>query len=161
MDERLRARRSDRREPRSRAAGQMHRRLARRKVDDAHVAPEDAVAHSRAEGLGARLLGREPLGVGGGAAGAPVRPALLDLSETTRDEPVPEPAEGLLDASDVAEIAADAYDHRSAAARPSSIAERIALTVAASPTKIASPIRKWPILSSTISGRAEIARAVA
>ena len=39
-------------------------------------------------------------------------------------------------------------------ARPRSIAARIALIArSASPTKIASPIRKWPMLSSTISGK--------
>src|ERR1700675_1267537 len=161
MNHRMRSLRRDRREPRRGAPGQLHRRLAGGKVDDAHVAPEDAVAHPRAERLGAGLLGRKSLRVGCRAAGAPIGPAPLDLGETARDETIPELAESLLDAPDIAEVAADADDHRRAPeARPSSIAARIARTVSASPTKIASPTRKWPILSSTISSRPEIVRAV-
>ena len=45
-------------------------------------------------------------------------------------------------------------------ARPRSIAARIRRTASARPTKIASPIRKWPMLSSTISGSAAIRSAV-
>ena len=68
--DRLGARRRDRGEPRGGAAGQTHRRLARGQIDDAHVAPEHAVAQARAQRLGAGLLGGEALGVGGGALGA-------------------------------------------------------------------------------------------
>ncbi len=45
-------------------------------------------------------------------------------------------------------------------ARPRSIAARIVRTASARPAKIASPIRKWPMLSSTISGSAAIVSAV-
>ena len=40
------------------------------------------------------------------------------------------------------------------------IAARMRWTLSARPTKIASPTRKWPMLSSTISGSAAICRAV-
>jgi len=143
------------------AAGESHGRLAGRQVDDPHVAPEDPAAEPRSQGLGASLLGREPLGVGGGATGPRVRPALFDLGEAAVDEPPAEPVERLLDPPNVAKVAADADDHRrrSAGARPSSIAARIVLTVSARPTNIASPIRKWPMLSSTICGSPAMTRA--
>ena len=50
----------------------------------AHVAAEESVAQSRAERLGAGLLGREPLGVGGGAADAPLRPGRRSTSVKQR-----------------------------------------------------------------------------
>ena len=56
-----------------RAAAPPVRRIVgwpRGQIDDAHVAPEHAVAQARAERLGAGLLGGEALGVGGGALGA-------------------------------------------------------------------------------------------
>ena len=117
---------------------------------------------SGAQGLGAGLLGGELLGVGGGPSGPPVGAALLGLGEATGDEALAEARQRLLDALDVAEVAADADDHRrrSADARPSAIAMRIAFTASARPTKIASPMRKWPMLSSTICGKAAMRRAV-
>ena len=122
-----RAGRRDGGEPRRRAAGQPHRRLAAGQIDDAHVAPEHAAAQPRAQRLGAGLLGGEALGVGGGAPGAPLRAAPLDVGEAARDEALAEALERLLDAADVAEVAADADDHRlPPRARPSSIAARIA-----------------------------------
>ena len=48
-----------------------------------------------------------------------------------------------------------------ALARPRSMAVRIVFTASARPENTASPIRKWPMLSSTISGSAAIASAVA
>jgi hypothetical protein len=63
VDERLAALRCERRQPRRRAAGEAHRRLARGEVDHAHVAPEHAAAQAGAQRLGAGLLGREALGV--------------------------------------------------------------------------------------------------
>ena len=95
-------------------------------------------------------------------SGPPLRAALLGLGEATVNEALAEALKRSLDALDVAEVAADPDDHRrrSADARPSAIAKRIAFTVSASPTKIASPTRKWPMLSSTICGSAAIRRAV-
>ena len=63
VDLRGHAGRGERSQPRRRAAGQRHGRLAAAQVDDAHVAPEDAALEARAERLGAGLLGREALGV--------------------------------------------------------------------------------------------------
>ena len=65
-----------------------------------------------------------------------------------------------LDPLDAAEVRADAEDH-GGPFRPASIATRIAPIAAASPTKIASPIRKCPMFNSTSCGRAAIVRAVA
>ena len=98
-------------------------------IDDAHVAPEHAVAQAGAERLGAGLLGGEALGVGGGALGAAVAILrALDLGEAARDEALAEALERLLDAADVAEVAADAEDHRRPRPRPSPRAcARIAL----------------------------------
>ena len=67
------------------------------------------------------------------------------------------PLDRALDTADTDEIGADAEDH----ARPRSIATRMVFTAPASPHDTASPIRKWPMLSSTISGNAAIASAVA
>ncbi len=117
------------------------------------------MAQAGAERLGAGLLGGESLGVGGGAAGARVRLAALDFRETARDETLAEPRQSLLDPANVAEVAADSDDHR-ARVRPSAIALRISRTLSARPTKIASPMRKWPMLSSAICGNAAIVRAV-
>ena len=112
------------------------------------------MAKPGSQGLGASLLGGKALGVRRGAPGACVRPALFDLGEAAVDEPLTEPVERLFDSPNVAKVAADPDNHRrrSAGARPSSIAARIVLTVSARPTNIASPIRKWPMLSSTICG---------
>jgi len=60
------------------------------------------------------------------------------------------PLDHLFDAADVCDVGTDADDHRPE--KPRSIAARMAFTVPARPPKIASPIRKCPMLSSTISG---------
>src|SRR5271166_312401 len=153
--------RQDRPEASRRAAAQAHRRLAGGEIDHAHVAPIDAAPEAGAERLGAGLLGRKPLGVGGRARRAPVRLPPLGLGEAAADEALAVSRERLFDAADVAKVAADAKDHcrPSATARPASIAARMHFTLSARPTKIASPIRKWPMLSSTICGRAAITRA--
>src|SRR5208282_2830437 len=162
VDGRLGSRRQDRSQSLCGAAGQAHGRLAGRKIDHPHVAPEHPAPEPGPQGLGAGLLGGESLGVGGGAPGPPLGAALLGLGEAAGDEALSESRERPLDALDVTEVAADPDDHRrpSAAARPSSIAARMVFMVSASPTKIASPTRKWPMLSSTICGKAAMRRAV-
>ena len=126
------------------AAGQAHGRLPRREIDHPHVAPEHPAPQSRAERLGAGLLGRESLGVGGRARRPPVGLALLGFGEAPGYEPLPVARERPFDARDLAQVAADPDDQgrRSARARPSAIAMRMAFTASASPTKIASPMRK-------------------
>jgi hypothetical protein len=104
VDDGLAAGRDDRRQTRRRAAGKKHRRLARRQVDDAHVAPEHAVAQARAQSLGAGFLGRKALGVGGGAPGPAVRPLAFDFGEAAREEALAETLQRLLDAVDVAKV---------------------------------------------------------
>src|SRR4051812_997811 len=140
-------------QPRQRAAGQRHGRLAAAHVHHAHVAPEHAAAQPRAERLGAGLLGSEALGVARRAGRPALGAFLLDLGEDTLHEAVAEPLERLLDAADVAEIVTDAQDH-AAALRASSMMRRISRIAASRPTKIASPTRKWPMLSSRTSGMA-------
>ena len=162
MDERLGPRRQQRSQPFGRAARQPHGRLPGWKIDHPHVAPEHSPPQSGAQRLGAGLLGGESLSVGRRASGSPIRAALFGLGEATGGKTLPVPGERLLNALDIAKIAADPDDQsrRSADARPSVIAKRIAFTASASPTKIASPMRKWPMLSSTICGKTAMRRAV-
>jgi len=57
---------------RERAAGERDGGLAAPKIDDAHVAPEDAAPEPRSQRFRASLLGGEALGVTCGAIGAAV-----------------------------------------------------------------------------------------
>src|SRR4051812_10618309 len=116
----------------------------------------DPALQSGAERLGHRLLGGESLGVAGGGVRLGVRAAALGLGEGLVLEALAEPVDRGLDAADVGQVGADADDH----ARASSISSRIRSMAGARPTKMASPIRKWPMLSSAISGRAAIALTV-
>ena len=93
------------RQPRGRAAGQRHGRLAAGQVDHAHVAPEHAVRHAGAQRLGAGLLGGEALGVGGRAPCPALGPGLLDLGEDALDEALAIALQRLLDAADVDQVA--------------------------------------------------------
>src|SRR4051812_21057781 len=93
----------------------------------------------RSKALGQRAGG----GVRAGGGFAP-----FCLGKHTVEEPVAPAVERILDALDVAQVRADADDHR----RASSISSRIRRTLASRPVKIASPTRKWPMLSSTICG---------
>ena len=141
------------------AAGELHRRRAAGQIDDAHVAPEYAVAQAGAQRLGAGFLGGEAFRIRRRPLRATLRLPLLHGRKTALHEAIAEPLKRVRDTRDRAEIAADADDH-AICLRPSSIALRIKRTLSASPTKIASPIRKCPMLSSTISGNAAARRAV-
>src|SRR5471032_2092666 len=153
VDLRRHSDRGDLFQPRQGAAGQRDRRLAAPEVDHAHVAPEDAAAKAGAERLRAGLFGSEALGVARRASGATLRALLLGRGENALDEPVAEPGERLLDAPDVDQVVADADDHAAAPpARASFMIRRISRIAASRPTKIASPTRKWPMLSSRTSG---------
>jgi hypothetical protein len=66
-----------------------------------------------------------------------------DLGEHAVQEAIAEAGKRLLDPLDIAQVGAEADDHRA-----ESISWRILRTLASSPVKIASPIRKWPMLSS-------------
>src|SRR5690242_8625816 len=104
----------------------------------------DAALEPGADRLGEGLLRGEALGEG---AGGRVRPGCgfrpLDLSEDAQQELVAPAIERILDPLDVAKVRADADDHR-----VWSISSRIRRTLASRPVKIASPMRKWPMLSS-------------
>src|SRR5215208_6607979 len=73
----------------------------------------------------------------------------LGIGEHAGEELLAPPIERPLDPLDVAQVRADPDDHRAA-----SIRSRILRTLSLSPVKIASPIRKWPMLSSASCGTA-------
>ena len=123
------------------------RRAPAGQVDHAHVAPEDALAKTRAERLGAGFLGGEAPGVARRAQAPAVGPLALRLGEHAPGEALAEPLQRALDPGDVDQVAAEPDDHRAR-----SMAARIRRTVSTRPTKIASPTRKWPILSSATVG---------
>src|SRR5262249_55936989 len=137
-----------------RTAGQHPGWPAGREGDDAEIAPIDAAAEDPAQRLGACFLCGIALRVTSGALGAAVRALALLARKHAVEEAVAEALDGALDARNVDEIAADAEDHALssplAAARPCSMAARMRLMALSSPPKIASPTRKWPILSSTM-----------
>src|SRR4029077_14687317 len=157
IDARLEARRRDGIEARERPAGECHSGPARRQIDNPHIAPKYARAQTGAERLGAGFLGREPFGIGLRPSSAAVGFRPLGRSEDAGEETIAVPLDRALDAAHVDEIGADAEDH----VRPRSIAARMVFTALARPQETASPIRKWRMLSSTISGNAAIASAVA
>src|SRR5690606_30466981 len=157
MDARLMTRRGQAGQMLGRVAGQGQGRLAGRQVHHPHVAPVDVGPHPGPQGLGAGLLGGEPLGVAPGRIGLAVRAGALQFSEDALLETVAEAVQRRLDAPDVRQVSADADDHDTA----SSMAARIRRMAASRPTKTASPIRKWPIFSSTISRTARTSLAVA
>src|SRR5262249_50656641 len=97
--------------PRRPAPPKPHRRLARRKNDDAHVAPADAKTEPGAERLGRSLLGGTAVGLRGGAARAALRFRTLGLGKAAQNKPLAEARQCPFDASDVAEIVAKADDH--------------------------------------------------
>src|SRR5262249_54089318 len=106
--------------------------------------------------LGTGFLGGEALGIGSRPLLAALGFPYFDRGEDALDETFAVTLQRLLDAADVDEVAADADDHAgmapSTSARASSISRRMMAMLSARPMKIASPIRKWPMLSSAISG---------
>src|SRR5262249_42605355 len=131
----------------------------RRQIDHAHVAPEHARAQAGAERLGAGLLGGEALGIGLSALGAPLGLGPLGCGEDAAEEAFAVSLDRPFDAADVDEVGPDADDHVDVP-RPRFMAARMVFTAAAKPENTASPMRKWPMLSSTICGREAIASAV-
>ena len=72
------------------------------------------------------------------------------------------PRQHLLDPPDIDQVGAEPEDHAARPLRrPRTIASRIIRIALSRPPKTASPIRKCPILSSTISGRAAMVSALA
>src|SRR5580704_5307428 len=144
------------------AAGEFHGRPPRRQVDDAHVAPPHAGADAGAERLGTGFLGGEALGVGFDPVAPPFGAGALVRREDAIDEAIAVALDDLGDAAHVGNIGADAENHLPAppSRRARFITACILRTTASRPSKIASPIKKCPILSSAISGKAAIAAAV-
>src|SRR5665213_288415 len=158
-------RRRHRFEPRGRPAGQHQGRPAARQIDHAKIPPIDAPAEPGAERLGAGLLGGEALGIAGDSVGARVGTLALDGGKDAFEEALAIALDGALDPPDVDEIAAEAEDHQALrapwlSARALFINARMRFTALSRPLKIASPTRKWPMLSSTIVGMAAIAPTV-
>src|SRR5262249_7515267 len=135
-------------------------RSPRRQIDHPHVAPEHTSPQSGTERLGAGLLGGKALGIGLDPVGAALSPGPLGVGKDACQETLAVALDHPLDPARIAKIGADADDHAEILARPRSIAARIVLTVSPSPIMIPSPTRKWPMLSSTNSGRAAMASAV-
>src|SRR5262249_49807188 len=159
IDSRLAAGGRDGAQPGERTAGQFYGGAAGRQVDDSHVAPEHAGAHAGAERFGAGLLGREALGIGLDAPGASFRLGPLGSGENAIEKALAVSFDGAFDAADIDEVGTDTENHVRVF-RPRSMTARMVFTASARPENTASPIRKWPILSSTISGNAAIASAV-
>src|SRR5208282_2798990 len=162
VDTHLAARRRDGLEPPFGAARERERGPPRRQVDHANIAPPHPGAEPGAQRLGAGFLGREAFGVGLGPVSPFFRLRPLGRGENAVDKTVAVALDHLGDAAHVGDIGADAENHGGARplARPRSIAARILRTAAGRPSKIASPMRKWPMLSSTISLSAAICSAV-
>ncbi len=95
-----------------RPAGEPQGRPPAGQVHHLHVAPEHAAAQPGAERLGAGLLGGEAPRVGGRAGRAAVAARALAHREDAMGEAVAEALERALDPADVAEVRADAEDHR-------------------------------------------------
>src|SRR5690606_12470906 len=99
----------------------------------------------------------EALGIGLRAARTAIRLGALQRGEDAVEEAIAMPREHCLNAAHVANIGAEADDHAApfpARTRPRSIAAHTNSTVSSSPSNTASPTRKWPMLSSAISGKA-------
>ena len=108
------------------AAGQLQRRSAGGRVDDADVLHEHAALEAGADRLGEGFLGGEALGQRARRGErAPRRLGPLDVGEHPVEEAIAEAVERILDPLDVAQVGADADDHRAA-----SISSRIRRTLA-------------------------------
>src|SRR5215467_9460013 len=154
VDTRFAARRGDRLEPLKCASGELHGRTPRWQIDHPHVAPEHTSPQPGTERLRAGLLGGKALGIGLEPVGAALGSRPLGVGKDARQEALTITLDCARDPARGAKVGADADDHEVTLARPRSIAARIILTASPSPTMIASPTRKWPILSSTNSGSA-------
>src|SRR5207244_559954 len=80
-------------------------------IDYAHVAPEHACAQSRAQRLGAGLLGGEALGIGLEPVGAALGLGSLGWRKDTCQKALAMAIDHALDAAHVAQVGADADDH--------------------------------------------------
>src|SRR5262249_13904123 len=141
----------------------MKRRPPGRQIDHAHIPPPDPGTQSSPKRLGAGLLGCKALGVGLRAVSALVGFGSFGLREHAIEETVAVTFDDLGDTARIADIRADADDHDAALSkrkRPRSIAARILRTLASKLSKIASLIKKCPILSSTICGNVAISSAL-
>src|SRR5208282_4279810 len=133
-------------------------RPPRRQVDHADVAPPHAGAQTGAQRFGAGLFGREALGVALDSVSPVFGAGAFGRGKNPIDGAGAVPLGRFGKAAHVGDIGSDPEDHPSVPLLrlPRSIAARILHTTAPSPSKMASPIRKWPILSSTISVKAAI-----
>src|SRR5579884_1281805 len=145
------------------AAGQLHGGPPGCEIHHAHVAPPHPGAQTGAQCLGACLLSRKSLGVSFDPVAPPVRAGALRCREHPVDETVTMPLDHLGDPARIGDVGADAENHEAGrlVRRPRSMAARILRTAADSPSKMASPMIKWPILNSTICGSAAIFSALA
>src|SRR5258708_1792077 len=94
-----------------RPARELHAGFAAGEIDHSHVAPEDAAAQARAERLRACLLGREALGVGGGALRALIGFLAFDRRKDPAEEALAKALDALVDPAYVDQIGAQTDDH--------------------------------------------------
>src|SRR5437588_5878230 len=132
--------RGDLAQPFRRASGELYRRLAGGKIDDADIAPEHPAPKSRAKGFGACLLCCESLGIGGGPLRSVFGFPLFDLGKNAVNKPAAISIQRSFDAPDVHKITTEPDDHRAA-----SISSRMRRIAFSRPINMASPLRKWPI----------------
>src|SRR3984957_12917472 len=135
-----------------RATGQLHGRFAGRQIGDTHIAEEHTLPETGAERLTACFLGREPFGVGREGVATALCLVALGRGENAFDKTIAKPLDSFFDAPYIDNIVADAQNHF----RTLFIKCRILYTAAFSPTNNASPIKAWPIFSSTTSLMAAI-----
>ena len=147
-------------QPRERAAGELHRRPSPGKIDDTHIAPENAASQTGTERFGAGFLGGEALGIGFDGIRPPFGFVAFGRREDAAEKPLAVSLDDVGDPPHVDDIGTEADDHAPAFLRPRSIAARMNFTVSESPSNTASPIRKWPMLSSTTCGSEAIVSAV-
>src|SRR5262249_56761723 len=152
--------RRERRQARKRVSGEFHRRPSPREIDDTHIAPESPAPQAGTERLGAGFLGGKAFGVGFDGIRPPFGFVAFGRGENTAEKALAVPIDDIGDPAHVDDIGTKADDHAPAFLRPRSIAARMNFTVSESPSNTASPIRKWPMLSSTTSGSEAIVSAV-
>src|SRR5262249_32851372 len=146
-------------------AGKLHGGPSGRQIYHSKVTKENPIAESGSERLGTGFLCGKAFCVGCGPVGAAFGEMPLGRGEDAIKKTVAMARDCALDAADIDEIRPDAEDHviESESAgpplpspplagereRPRSMAARMRRTASARPPMMASPMRKWPILSST------------
>src|SRR5262245_18587152 len=145
---------------RKRAARECHRWTAAWKIDDTHIAPEHAAPESGAERLRTGFLGGKTLCVGFSRLRPALRSGPLGRRENTIEKTIAMPLNYFCDPPRIDDVGTNPDDHARAFFRPRSMAARINFIVSVRPSNTDSPMRKWPMLSSTTCGSVAMVSAV-